>query len=137
MSRSASHKDYKDHIEPADILIGQKIRLRRNLIGMTQTELANALGVSFQQIQKYETGKNKVYASKLYNIAKILQMPLTDFFEEEKTRKKGMSDQKQQSFKGPDPLFEPETPNLLKAFYDIKDKKKRKMAIDLMKNLQS
>ncbi|PZP54207.1 MAG: transcriptional regulator [Micavibrio aeruginosavorus] len=133
MSRPAT----KDHIEPADVLIGQRIRLRRNILGMTQSALAEQLGVSFQQIQKYETGKNKVYASKLYHIAQILKMPLTDFFEEEKPRKKGMSDQKQAAFSSANPLLEPETPLLLRAYYEIKDKKKRKMAIDLMKNLNS
>ncbi len=140
MSKAAAKpaKVVREHIEPADVVIGQKIRLRRNILGMTQSDLAEALGVSFQQIQKYETGKNKVYASKLYNIAKILKMPLTDFFEEEKQRRKGMSDQKQELFMGgADPLLEPDTPSLIRAYYEIKDKKKRKMAIDLMKTLQS
>ena len=65
-----------------DGVIGAKIRMRRGEIGMTQTELANAIGVTFQQVQKYEQGKNRVGGSRLDAVAKALQVPVSYFFEQ-------------------------------------------------------
>ena len=62
--------------------MGQKIREQRNLAGMTQTELAKKLGISFQQIQKYEIGANRVSASKLFEIAKCFNATVSSFFPE-------------------------------------------------------
>jgi transcriptional regulator with XRE-family HTH domain len=64
-----------------DAKIGQRIREARQAQDMSQTLLANALGISFQQIQKYENGSNRVSAARLYDIAKILGMPITYFYE--------------------------------------------------------
>ena len=66
---------------PVDIHVGQKIRQRRWLIGMTQQQLAAAVGIKFQQIQKYETGMNRVSASRLWDIARELGVPVAHFFE--------------------------------------------------------
>lgn len=70
-----------DTPHPTDIQVGQRIRLRRRLKGLSQTELAQTCGVTFQQIQKYERGANRVSASKLYEIAQALDAPLDFFFE--------------------------------------------------------
>lgn len=64
-----------------DVHVGGRIRLRRKLLGMTQQQLAEALGVSFQQVQKYERGSNRVSASTLYEAAEVLTAPLAYFFE--------------------------------------------------------
>lgn len=66
---------------PIDQHVGWRIRQRRRSLGLSQTALANQLGLTFQQVQKYERGFNRVSASKLYEIAKILSVPLADFFE--------------------------------------------------------
>ena len=66
---------------PIDLHVGGRVRLRRKLLGISQDQLAMALGITFQQIQKYERGANRVSASKLYEIAKTLQVPVAFFFE--------------------------------------------------------
>jgi Predicted transcriptional regulators len=64
-----------------DVNVGQRIRLRRQILGMSQTTLGDALGITFQQVQKYEKGTNRVGASRLSHIASILSVPVSHFFE--------------------------------------------------------
>jgi transcriptional regulator with XRE-family HTH domain len=66
---------------PVDLHVGARIRLRRRMQGVSQEKLADALGLTFQQVQKYERGANRVSASKLYEIAAALQAPITYFFD--------------------------------------------------------
>jgi transcriptional regulator with XRE-family HTH domain len=66
---------------PVDLHVGARVRLRRRLAGVSQEKLAEALGLTFQQVQKYERGANRVSASKLYEIAAALQTPVSYFFE--------------------------------------------------------
>lgn len=68
----------KHHV---DVHVGQRIRRRRWMVGMTQQQLGEAVGIKFQQIQKYETGMNRVSASRLYEISKALDVPVAFFFE--------------------------------------------------------
>ena len=68
----------KHHV---DVHVGQRIRRRRWMLGMTQQQLGDAVGIKFQQIQKYETGMNRVSASRLYDIATALDVPVSFFFE--------------------------------------------------------
>lgn len=65
-----------------DLLIGTKIRLRRHVLGMSQTDLGNRIGVTFQQVQKYEKGHNKIVASRLLEVANIMDVPISYFFED-------------------------------------------------------
>lgn len=65
---------------PVDKHVGEKIRARRKVMGFSQQQLAGALDLTFQQVQKYERGSNRVSASKLYDIAKFLQVPVSYFF---------------------------------------------------------
>ncbi len=67
---------------PVDRRIGARVRLRRQSLGMSQTELSRKIGVTFQQLQKYETGANRIGASRLASIADALGVPITFFFEE-------------------------------------------------------
>ena len=64
-----------------DIHVGGRVRMRRKMLGISQETLADALGLTFQQVQKYERGANRVSASKLYEIAKTLQVPVSFFFD--------------------------------------------------------
>ena len=66
---------------PVDLHVGARIRMRRKILGVSQERLADDLGLTFQQVQKYERGANRVSASKLYEIAKTLQIPVSFFFE--------------------------------------------------------
>lgn len=66
---------------PIDAHVGGQVKLRRAVVGMSQTELANRLGITFQQVQKYEKGANRIGASRLYLIAEILNVTVQSFFE--------------------------------------------------------
>ncbi|MBU2889434.1 helix-turn-helix domain-containing protein [Celeribacter halophilus] len=66
---------------PVDVHVGKRIRHRRWMVGMTQQQLAEKVGIKFQQIQKYETGMNRVSASRLWDIAESLSVPVAFFFE--------------------------------------------------------
>ena len=66
---------------PVDIHVGGRVRLRRRMLGLSQERLAGALGLTFQQVQKYERGSNRISASKLYEIARFLSAPVAYFFE--------------------------------------------------------
>lgn len=77
MMRAADRRD------PVDVAVGAKIRLRRKQLGVSQKSLAEALGVTFQQVQKYERGANRVSASSLARVAKALEMPVAAFFSDE------------------------------------------------------
>jgi transcriptional regulator with XRE-family HTH domain len=67
---------------PVDVHVGKKIRTRRWMVGMTQQQVAESVGIKFQQVQKYETGANRVSASRLYDIAQVLDTPVAYFFED-------------------------------------------------------
>ncbi|MFZ1095591.1 MAG: helix-turn-helix transcriptional regulator [Xanthobacteraceae bacterium] len=67
--------------DPIDKHVGKRMLLRRREIAFSQTKVANALGVTFQQIQKYEKGTNRIAASRLYKLAEILGVPITFFFD--------------------------------------------------------
>jgi transcriptional regulator with XRE-family HTH domain len=88
---------------PVDIYVGNRVRLRRLMLDLSQTRLANALGVTFQQVQKYEKGVNRISASRLQHISHILQVPIIFFFEGLPTVTKG-------SKKASDALSPPTSP---------------------------
>ena len=69
-----------DPIHPVDLLVGRRVRLLRKCQGMSQTELANAIGLTFQQVQKYEKGTNRISASKLFEIAQALNVEVAALF---------------------------------------------------------
>src|SRR5271165_4852701 len=67
---------------PIDIHVGSRIRLRRTLLGMSQERLGEALGLTFQQVQKYERGVNRVGASRLFDLSRVLDVPISFFFDD-------------------------------------------------------
>jgi transcriptional regulator with XRE-family HTH domain len=71
----------KDGVQPTDKHVGARVRARRLMLDMSQTDLGNALGLTFQQVQKYEKGANRIGASRLQHISQILQVPIEFFFE--------------------------------------------------------
>ena len=122
---------------PIDIHVGSRVRLRRNMLGMSQEKLGEALGITFQQIQKYEKGTNRVGASRLQAISTILNVPVSFFFEDApgvSALTGGMSESSSTSFVV-DFLNSAEGLQLNRAFAKITDAKVRRKIIDLVKAL--
>ncbi len=133
---------------PIDIHVGSRIRLRRTLLGMSQERLGDALGLTFQQVQKYERGVNRVGASRLFDISRVLDVPISYFFEDmpeglsetpisgPRGRVYGFADQQEPFNAGvDDQLTKRETLELVRAYYRITDPAMRKRMFDLMKSL--
>ena len=124
--------------DPIDIHVGSRVRLRRTLLGMSQTVLGNSLDLTFQQIQKYERGANRIGSSRLYKLSKILDIPVSFFFEglEKKTANRKNS----RSTQGPydtedDKMTRRQTLELVRAYYRIADPKVRKNIFEMIKSL--
>ena len=125
------------HPNPIDIHVGQRVRLRRTLLGMSQEKLGKAINVTFQQVQKYERGTNRIGSSRLYQLSQVLDIPVSYFFDDlpiEITARKspGLTDVKVASFEG-DPLVKRETLELVRAYYRITDPSVRKRIFELVK----
>ncbi|MCZ4090519.1 MULTISPECIES: helix-turn-helix domain-containing protein [Sinorhizobium] len=121
---------------PIDIHVGSRIRLRRTMLGMSQEKLGEALGITFQQIQKYEKGTNRVGASRLQNISSILNVPVSFFFEDApgEGAASGMAEASSSNYVV-DFLSSSEGLQLNRAFVKISDPKVRRKLVDLVKAL--
>ncbi|MAY68796.1 MAG: transcriptional regulator [Rhodospirillaceae bacterium] len=127
---------------PVDIHVGQRLRLRRTLLGMSQEKLGDAVGLTFQQIQKYERGANRIGASRLYMFSRILDVPVAYFFEElpsqirthEGQMQIGLSDLPQDTLER-DPMARRETLELVRAYYAVGNPKVRRRIVDLVRSL--
>jgi transcriptional regulator with XRE-family HTH domain len=127
---------------PIDVHVGSRLRQRRTLLGMSQGKLANALGLTFQQVQKYERGANRVGSSRLFDLARVLGVPVSYFFDEMSAstsarspgRLRGMPELKPLVYK-PDPMAKRETLKLVRAYYRITDARVRKRVFNLTKSL--
>jgi len=131
----------KSDPNPVDIHVGQRLRMRRSLLGLSQEKLSDAIGLTFQQVQKYERGANRISASRLYQFSKILDVPIAYFFENyTKTNKSsgvqlGLSDNIQDEFSGEDVLSSKETIELIRIYYSIRDPKVRKDLLTMIKSM--
>ncbi|WP_420584591.1 helix-turn-helix domain-containing protein [Ruegeria sp.] len=107
-----------------DVHVGKRVRHRRWLIGMTQQQLAQQVGIKFQQIQKYETGANRISASRLWDIAEALDVPVSFFFEgleeseKESTGKKSVP---------ADLMGDKEALDLVRSYYAIPENQRRRL----------
>lgn len=125
---------------PIDVHVGLRVRQRRALLGMTQTDLAKAVGLTFQQVQKYESGLNRVSASRLFEFASVLDVPISHFFDEMATetsqgkRKAGRPKVKEVD-EVPALSTKRETLELVRAYYKIKRPNLRKNVSDLIRAL--
>ncbi|MGB4058217.1 MAG: helix-turn-helix transcriptional regulator, partial [Alphaproteobacteria bacterium] len=75
-------KKTKGTPDPVDVHVGQRLRVRRSLLGMSQEKLADSIGLTFQQIQKYERGMNRISAGRLFQFSKVLSVPITYFYDQ-------------------------------------------------------
>ena len=122
-----------------DIHVGAKVHLRRNLFGLSQTDLGKAVGVTFQQVQKYEKGTNRISASRLFNLSRVLDVPISFFFEDlspaaagaGKRRARGLSEAPATALDF-DVLSKRETIKLIRAYYRVTDPQLRKRVLDLL-----
>ncbi|MBC8716238.1 MULTISPECIES: helix-turn-helix domain-containing protein [Brucella/Ochrobactrum group] len=123
---------------PIDVHVGSRIRLRRNMLGLSQEKLGESLGITFQQIQKYEKGTNRVGASRLQAISSILTVPVSFFFEDapgaSATTQAGFAEDNEATYVV-DFLNSNEGVQLTRAFTKISDPKVRRKIIDLVKSL--
>lgn len=127
---------------PMDIHVGSRVRLRRMVIGMSQEKLGEQMGLTFQQIQKYEKGTNRIGASRLYQLSQILDVPVQFFFEDapfdisgrNSNAKAGFAESKTESYLL-DFLSSRDGLELNKAFVKITDPKVRKRVVELVRAL--
>jgi transcriptional regulator with XRE-family HTH domain len=127
----------KKQANPIDVQVGNRVRIRRMLIGMSQERLGDLLGLTFQQVQKYEKGVNRIGAGRLFEMARILNVPIDFFYdgvEATLAAQSGMAESE-----GAPPVMEfvssGEGLQLSLAFMKIRDAKVRKRVLDLVKSL--
>jgi len=133
--------------DPVDVHVGSRLRMRRNLVGLSQEQLGKSLGLTFQQIQKYERGINRMGSSRLFQIAKTLSVPVAYFFEEisessAMSGKHGFADKEQAPLENAperqsdyDILRRRETLELIRAYYRIQDSKQRRKVYELIRSM--
>jgi transcriptional regulator with XRE-family HTH domain len=131
---------------PVDVHVGTRMRQRRSLLGMSQTALGKTVALTFQQIQKYERGSNRMGSSRLFEFAKVLDVPISYFFEEMPSNaltgrpmsgrgKKGFGEAATPFEKEKDPLIKRETLELVRAYYKVREPRVRKGIFEMVKTV--
>ena len=127
-----------------DVHVGARMRQRRSLLGMSQTAVGDAVGLTFQQIQKYERGSDRIGSSRLYEFAKVLDVPVSFFFDEMPSNalagrpmsgrgRKGFGEAGTPFEQEKDPLIKRETLELVRGYYKIRETRVRKRIFDVVK----
>jgi len=127
-----------------DVHVGARMRQRRTLLGMTQSKLGDAVGLTFQQIQKYERGSNRIGSSRLFEFAKVLDVPVSHFFEDmpanalsgrrmSRRGRKSVGEAGTPFEQDKDPLIKRETLELVRAYYKIREDRVRKRIFEMVK----
>jgi transcriptional regulator with XRE-family HTH domain len=138
IDESAADKD--ERLSAIDSHVGGRIRLRRTLLGLTQEKLGETLGLTFQQVQKYERGANRVSASRLFDLARILEVPVSYFFDDLPSQAGGMMNrfgfaESGDRYGADETLASRETLELVRAYYRITDPSVRKRVFELVKSM--
>ena len=126
-----------------DVHVGKRIRLRRTLLGMSQEQLGNALNITFQQVQKYERGANRVSASRLWDISQIIDVPISYFFEDMSDTTLKASPRRVSASGAElvivddtkDPMARRETLELVRTYYSIEQPQVRRRISDMVKSI--
>jgi transcriptional regulator with XRE-family HTH domain len=131
-----------DAPSPVDLHVGARVRLRRTLLGMSQEKLGNAVGLTFQQIQKYERGANRIGASRLFDMSRVLDVPVQFFFDDMPVENAVAEDYRPPSgtpepviAAEQDPMAKRETLELVRTYYRIPNANLRRKLFDLAKAL--
>ena len=128
---------------PIDVHVGARVRLRRTLLGMSQEKLGEAIGLTFQQVQKYERGANRIGASRLFDLSRVLDVPVSFFYDDmsddisqqsPRMMIAGFAEELIAPFEA-DPMTKRETLELVRAYYRITDPQVRKRVFELAKAL--
>ena len=129
-----------------DAHVGNRLRVRRNMLDMSQGGLGEKIGLTFQQVQKYESGANRISASRLYEISRVLDVPIDFFFENVDSKDSTeykiedapyfLNEQSEGYGEETDPLKRRDSMELLSAFYSIQDETVRKKIFELIMALQ-
>ena len=128
---------------PVDVHVGRRVRMRRTLLGMSQTTLGDVLGLSFQQVQKYERGANRIGASRLFELSRVLDVPVESFFEEmpaevaASSPAQGGGRAKKPPNYEPDPMAKRETLELVRAYYKISNPQIRRHLREMAKVVEA
>ncbi len=123
---------------PVDVHVGVRVRARRTLLGMTQTDLGDAIGMTFQQVQKYENGKNRISSSRLYELSQVLDEPIEYFFDDMPPKIAARSPAKRPGGAKEPVRYDPslmvrrETLEFVRAFYKIENAGIRKRMRDMI-----
>ena len=130
---------------PVDVHVGKRLRLRRTMLGFSQEKLGEAIGLTFQQVQKYERGTNRIGSSRLFDLSRVLDVEVGYFFEDmprdvanssPAKRQGGWSDGDQVAFEHQrDPMVKRETLELVRAYFKIEDESIRKRLFEMTKAL--
>ena len=128
-----------DGPHPIDVHVGSRVRLRRNMLSLSQEKLGEAIGLTFQQVQKYERGANRIGASRLMELSRVLDVPVSFFFDETDPVRApaipmGFEETPQEGFDS-DPMRKRETQDLIGAYYEIEDAAVRRRLFELAKTL--
>ncbi len=118
-----------------DLHLGRRLRRRRRLLGLTQQQVANAVGIRFQQIQKYECGANRISAARLWELSEALEVPVSYFYDglaEARDRAEASTEQRN----GDGMMARKETMDLIRAYYQLEERPRRRL-LDLAKSLNS
>ena len=115
---------------PIDKHVGSRVRMRRMMLGMSQEKLGDALGLTFQQVQKYEGGANRISASRLSQIAEVLGVPIAYFFSDLSS---GGAPPTEHELESRERLQRPETIELIRSYYAIDDSATRRQFLDMVK----
>jgi transcriptional regulator with XRE-family HTH domain len=135
-----SSADKDERLSAIDAHVGARIRLRRTLLGLTQERLGEALGLTFQQVQKYERGANRVGASRLFDLARILEVPVNYFYDDLPSQAGGTMNrygfaESNDTYGADEALSSRETLELVRAYYRITDPSIRKRVFELVKSM--
>ncbi len=141
MAKSKSRRGRGKGIGPIDAHVGARLRVRRTLLGMNQTTLGDVLGLSFQQVQKYENGTNRISASRIFNLSRVLDVPVEFFFDDmpaavaaSSPAQSGGKAKEPPNYE-PDPMATRATMELVRAYYKISDPEIRKHLFAMTKTL--
>ena len=128
---SAAAKRSRAQAKTVDTHVGQQIRDKRNERGMSQTEVANALGVTFQQVQKYERGTNRVGASRLFDLSRILSVPVQYFFEDLENQPTPIEEEDDNVIH----LMKPDTVELVEAYFKVENPQVRRQILSTIRSI--
>ena len=144
MADSTSDKNFRvTNNNAVDVHVGKRVRLRRTLLGMSQEQLGASLNITFQQVQKYERGANRISASRLWDISQILDVQITYFFDDMtddtmRSSPRRVSRGEKFDFDDDnvrDPMARRETLELVRTYYSIESSKVRKRISEMVKSL--